>query len=75
MKRMNPLFHEEDNPIDALEKVGFILGFLRDFQGDHSGGLSLGPRGREGFIFLVSLLEDTTMQISDALLEKEKVNK
>ncbi|MDH3972849.1 MAG: hypothetical protein OEV42_01100 [Deltaproteobacteria bacterium] len=72
MKRINPLLNEEDDPIDALQRVSFILGFLRDFQAYSSGALTFSRRSREGLIFLISLLEDTSMQISEALLDKER---
>ncbi|MDH3973333.1 MAG: hypothetical protein OEV42_03545 [Deltaproteobacteria bacterium] len=72
MKRINPLFNEEDDPIDALQRVSYILSFLRDFQSYNSDEVSFSRRSREGLIFLVSLLEDTTMQISEALLDQGK---
>lgn len=73
MNRPNPLFQEDDSPVDALQKVAFILAFLRDFQADNSDGITFGKRSGEGFIFLMSMLEDTTFQISEALLEGNHV--
>ncbi|MDH3975696.1 MAG: hypothetical protein OEV42_15570 [Deltaproteobacteria bacterium] len=72
MKRINPLFNEEDDPIDALQRVSFILSFLREFQACNSGEVAFSRQSREGLIFLVSLLEDTTIQVSEALLNKGK---
>ena len=71
MKRINPLFNEEDDPIDALQRVGYILSLLRDFH-SCSGEITFCRQSREGLVFLISLLEDTTMQITEALLDKGK---
>ncbi|MDH3974790.1 MAG: hypothetical protein OEV42_10975 [Deltaproteobacteria bacterium] len=72
MSRPNPLFHEDDHPFDALQRVGFILAFLRDFHAHNSGEVTFSKRSREGFIFLIGMLEDTTFQISKAVLDMGK---
>ncbi len=67
MKETNPLFKKEDSPIDALDRICYLLQFIRELQGYNRDELELTIIGKEGFRFFLKILEQSIRQIADAM--------
>lgn len=60
-----------DHPIDTLNRVTNILEFLDDFHGQAQGsGITLSPKGRDGFSAILSALSKTVSHVAQSLAEK-----
>lgn len=75
MKRTNPLFLEDEEPEDALYKIGYLLRFIREVQGYERNDLSLSSHAKEGFCVLLGTIENAIRQVACSITEEKEENK
>ncbi len=67
MKNINPLFHEDENPIDILYRVQCILWFLEEVHHHPIDQLEFSEEGKDGLRQILIFSKDSIQQASDAL--------
>ncbi len=70
MKNINPIFHEDENPLDVLHRVQCVLCFLKEIYAQDKEEHEISVNGQTGLFQILLFLEDTTRQIADALRKK-----
>lgn len=69
MKNINPLYSDKASPSDVLNMAGAMLCFIIELQaqGRQGGELTLTSRGIEGLCMTLHVVEETIIQVAEAI--------